>query len=82
MDRVLLSIGKVNIYWYSVLVILGIICALLVIKREAKKQNVDKEFITNLAFFTIIIGVLGARIYYCLFNFDYYANNLGEIFKI
>ena len=37
---------------------------------------------TNIIFYTVVLGILGARIYYVLFNFSYYKENLFDIFKI
>ena len=38
--------------------------------------------ISDLIFYTLIIGILGARVYYCVFNLDYYLANPSEILKI
>ena len=35
-----------------------------------------------MCFYLVIICILGARIYYCLFNLDYYSENILDIFKI
>lgn len=82
MDKTVLSIGKFNIYWYSIFICLGILVALFFIRREAKKQKIDKEFIVNLSFYTILFSIVGARLYYCFFNWDYYGTNLVEILKV
>jgi phosphatidylglycerol:prolipoprotein diacylglycerol transferase len=82
MNRVALDLGFVQIYWYSIMILIGLFVALLVIYREVKKQNINIDFFTNLAFYSIIIGIIGARLYYVLFNIDYYSNNVLEIFEI
>ena len=82
MERVAFNIGPINIYWYSICILLGIVVALFIIFREAKKQKIDEEFLINLAFRTIILGVIGARLYYVIFNFPYYINNPLEIIQI
>ena len=81
-NKELVSVGGVNIYWYSVLICIGILLAIFLIKREAKRHDIDSDFITNLSFYTIIFSIIGARLYYCLFNLDYYGNNIIDIFKI
>ena len=45
MDRVFISIGNINIYWYSVLIIIGIIIGYILVKKEAKRQNIDNKFL-------------------------------------
>ena len=49
---------------------------------HAKKYNIPTSFITNLVFWCVVFGLLGARIYYVLFNLDYYASSPIEIIKI
>ena len=63
-------------------ILLGVIVAYILITREGKKQGLPKEFISDLIFYTLIIGILGARVYYCVFNLDYYLANPSEILKI
>lgn len=82
MNRVALDLGFIQIYWYSIMILIGLLVALLVIYKEIKKQNINTDFFTNLAFYSIIIGIVCARIYYVLFNLDYYSNNVLEIFEI
>ena len=82
MDRVLISIGPITIYWYSFLIFTSILISLLIIKKEIKKTNLNKDFIFDLLFYLIPVGILGARIYYVIFNFSLFKNNLLDIFKI
>ena len=63
-------------------ILLGVIVAYILITREGKKQGLSKEFISDLIFYTLIIGILGARVYYCVFNLNYYLANPSEILKI
>ena len=82
MNRVAFNIFGFNVYYYSLCILLGVIVAYILITREGKKQGLPKEFISDLIFYTLIIGILGARVYYCAFNLDYYLANPSEILKI
>lgn len=82
MNRVAFNIFGFNVYYYSLCILLGVIVAYILITREGKKQRLPKEFISDLIFYTLIIGILGARVYYCVFNLDYYLANPSEILKI
>lgn len=82
MDRVALNLGIIQIYWYSIFIFIGILVACLLIYKESQKRDIDKEFIINLAFNTIIFGIIGARLYYVAFNWSYYSQNLFEILEI
>lgn len=82
MNRVAFNIFGFNVYYYSLCILLGVIVAYILITREGKRQGLPKEFISDLIFYTLIIGILGARVYYCVFNLDYYLANPSEILKI
>lgn len=74
--------GFFELRWYSVLILVGIIIALIYCKLESKKFNIPWDFFFNMAFWTIIVGFVGARVYYVLFNFSDYSNDLISILKI
>ena len=59
----------------------NIIGYFLVINR-CKKKNINTTQISDMCFYLIIVCILGARIYYCLFNLNYYSKNILDIFKI
>lgn len=82
MDKVALDLGPIQIYWYSIFIFLGMLVACFVIYKEAKKREIEEEFLVNLTFNTIILGIIGARLYYVLFNLPYYLNNPIEILEI
>lgn len=82
MNPYLFEIGKIHIRWYTVFIMLGVIISLFMLNKEAKRFGDDGEFTTNLAFWTIIFGIIGARLYYVAFNWGYYSEHLSEIYKI
>lgn len=82
MNPVTISLGPLTITWYSICILLGVILAGIVINNEAKRYNIPTSFVTNLIFWCVIFGLLGARIYYVLFNLDYYSTSPIEVVKI
>ncbi len=82
MNRVFLDLGIVQIYWYSIFILLGVLGAMFVIYREIKKQKINVDFFFNMAFYAVLFGILGARLYYCFFHFSYYQHHFLEIFEI
>ncbi len=82
MNPVLWTIGNFEIRWYSVLMLVAIIIAIIMVIREGKRFNIPKDFSFNLAFWVVIFGIISARAYYCIFNIDLYKDNLLDIFKI
>lgn len=82
MNDVMLNLGIFQIKWYSFFIFLAMLTACLIIFKESKKKNVPDNYLTNLIFYGLIIGILGARLYYVIFNLDYYLNNPSQIFAI
>ena len=76
------SIGSVSISWYSICILIGVLIAGTLFLLECKKYEINLDFATNLIFWTIIFGIIGARLYYVLFNLDYYLSDPIEILKV
>lgn len=77
-----LEIGPLTIKWYAIIILTGIIIGSILAIKEAKKHNISPEFMIDLILGTIISAILGARIYYVIFEWSYYSVNLTEIFQI
>lgn len=82
MNPVIFSIGNFEVKWYSVLILIGILVAFFLAQKEAKKKGISKDFIFDLGFWVVLFGILGARIYYIIFNWSLYKNDLLEIFRL
>ena len=82
MNRVAIDLGFIQIYWYSICILLGMLIGMVIVIREAKKKHINENTITDLIFWTVIWGVIGARFYYVLFNLDYYGIHQAEVLEI
>ena len=82
MNPIAVNIGNLSITWYAIFILSGIIIAYVLINKEAKKFNIPTSFISNLVFWCVIFGIIGARIYYVIFNLDYYAQDPIEAIKV
>lgn len=82
MNPIMFTLFGIDIKWYSFFLLVAVIVAMLILKREAKRFNMNWDFMFNLSFWTIIFGILGARIYYVIFNWSLYENDLLSIFKV
>ncbi len=82
MNRILLKIGTINIYWYSIILLVAFIIGGILVFIKAKKENIKKELVEDFLFYLIPICLVGARIYYVLFNMDYYSKYPGDIIKV
>ncbi len=81
MNRVFINIGPITIYYYSIIILISIITGISLAYKESDNYNL-KKYIDNLVTYIIIFGIIGARIYYVIFKFNDYKNNILDIFKI
>ncbi|MFA6071770.1 MAG: prolipoprotein diacylglyceryl transferase [Janthinobacterium sp.] len=77
-----LMIGGFTIRWYGVFMALGALLGILAAAKLAERYKITKDEIYNLAFYLIIFGLLGARLYYVLYGWQYYISHPLDIFKI
>ncbi len=74
-SRIAVKIFGIDIYWYAIIIVSAIIIALLWCKKNFEKVNIDFDGIFDLAIILIPISILSARIYYILFNLEYYTKS-------
>lgn len=82
MNPIFMEIGSIQIYWYSIFILIGLIIGIYLVIREGKKHNISADMVTDLAFFMIPIALVCARLYFVIFHWDYYSTNLIEIFYV
>lgn len=81
MNPIALEFGIFQIHWYSLFLLGALLVGFLFASLEAKRTKIPRDFLFNLTFWIIISGIIGARLYYVLFNWELYASDLLEIFK-
>lgn len=77
-----ISIFGFSIAYYGIVIITGMMIAIWIAQREAKRTGQNPEQYLDLAMIGIAAGILGARIYYVIFAWDYYKDDLLSIFNI
>ena len=82
MNPILLDLGFVKIYWYSIMILLGLFIGGSLIIKEAKKFKITEDYMVNIILYAVIFGVIGARLYYVIFNWKYYGSHIIDIFKV
>ena len=82
MNPIIFRLGSFEIRWYSVMILIAFLVASYVINKETKRFDIEKDYIFNLLFWTLIMGIIGARIYYVIFDWDYFSSNTSEILKV
>ncbi|NKZ29306.1 prolipoprotein diacylglyceryl transferase [Facklamia miroungae] len=81
-DRVAFHIGTWPVYWYGLITGLGMVLAYLLYISEVKRKGADPDKAFDRLFWSIIIGFIGARIYYVAFSWQDYQDNPLSIFAI
>ncbi|MDD2392406.1 MAG: prolipoprotein diacylglyceryl transferase, partial [Bacilli bacterium] len=82
MNPIAIDLGIVTIYWYSIIMFVAMIIGFYFVQKEARNFDIPNNFISDLGFYTIVFGLIGARLYYVAFNWSYYSNNLLDILKV
>jgi len=76
------SLGPLEVRWYGILIVTGIILAFIVVQREMVKRGMHQDYLTDLLVWAVPISIISARIYYVVFTWDYYKDNPGQIIQI
>jgi len=73
-NREAFTIGSFSIYWYAIFIAVGAILAVIYAMSQAKKYGIDSDKLLDVGIVSIIFGIIGARAYYVIFNFDNYTS--------
>lgn len=81
-DPIAFSLGPIDVRWYGVIIASGIVLAFIVAQREMVKRGFHPDFLTDLLIWAVPLAILGARLYYVLFKWEYYAENPSQIIQV
>ncbi|MCF0229034.1 MAG: prolipoprotein diacylglyceryl transferase [Parasporobacterium sp.] len=76
------SIFGIRIAFYGILIALSVLIAVILCVRQAKRTGQNPSDYYDLAIICVLSAIVGARIYYILFNIEYYIDNPSEILNI
>lgn len=80
LDRVFIQLGPFSIYWYGVIIALGLFLGLYLATREADRLGLKKDYFIDLVVIATPVAIIFARIYYVIFEWDLYRD--GPLWKI
>lgn len=81
-DPVAVTLGPLEIRWYALCIMTGLILAVFLATKEAPRKKILSESIIDFILFAFPLAILGARIYYVVFSWDLYKDNLLSVFAI
>ncbi len=77
-----LDLGFTEVRWYGAIIAFGFLLAVLFGGRTAYVWKINLDKMIDVLLYGTVAAIIGARLYYVAFEWDYYSNNLSEIFKI
>ena len=81
-NPIAVHIGAIAIHWYGVIMAFAFLSALIVAYRNAVKADINPEHILNIATLAIPAGIIGARLYYVIFQWSQYRYNWFDILAV
>ena len=75
-DPVAFQIGPLGIRWYALCIVSGLILAVYLACKEAPKKNILSDDILDFILIAFPLAIIGARLYYVIFKFDYYSQHM------
>ena len=82
MNPVALQLGPISIRWYAICIVSGLILAVYLSMKEAPRKQINPDDIIDFILIAFPLAIVGARLYYVIFEWGYYSQHLGEIFAI
>lgn len=81
-NPVAFSVFGLKVHWYGVIIALGFALAILYCVKIRKYADATADNICDIAIYGAPIGIICARLYYVIFSFSDYKDNLWDVFKI
>lgn len=81
-NPVAFNLFGLEVKWYGVIIVTGIVLAVWLASREAKRVGLKEDDIVDFMFWGLPIAIIGARLYYVVFEWQYYLKNPLQIFAI
>ncbi len=81
-NRVAFSIGNFPVYWYGILIALGMLVGIVLAQKNAKLVGLNEDDVLDVILISAVIAVLSGRAFYVLFASDYHVSNIKEFLNL
>lgn len=82
LSRVAFSVLGKDVYWYGIFIGLGVVFGVIFAMMEAKRTGQDPDLYVDFIIYALIFAIVGARLYYVAFSWEYYSAHPAKIFAI
>ena len=72
---------EINIYWYGILIAIAFLIGIILAVRQAPQFGLKGDDVIDILLWVIILSLVGARLYYVIFSWEYFSGNLLKIFQ-
>lgn len=79
-DPIAFRLGPLEVAWYGIIIVTGMFAAVWLSMKEAGRRGIEEDFIVDMAFWIIPAGIIGARLYFVLFELQTYLADPIRIF--
>jgi len=77
-----INLGFIQIRWYGIIMALAVLAGYFVARKKSWKLGISPADVDNYTFWSVIVGVIGARLYFAVFDYQYFVSNPTEIYKV
>lgn len=85
-DRIAFSINmggqSIDIYWYGIIIAAAFLVCIILATKQAPKHGIKSDDVVDTLLWIIIVAFVGARLYYVIFSWDQFSNNLLGVFQV
>ncbi|KHD46058.1 prolipoprotein diacylglyceryl transferase [Streptococcus hongkongensis] len=81
-DPIAFQIGPLAVHWYAICILTGLMIGVYLATKEAPRKNLTSDDIIDFILIAFPLAILGARLYYVVFEWSYYSQHLNEIFAV
>lgn len=82
LNPIAISFGPFEVRWYGLIIASAVILAVYLSVREGKKRGLKEDYFYDYLLWALPFALIGARLYYVVFEWPYYAAHPSEIYRI
>ncbi|QDZ69799.1 prolipoprotein diacylglyceryl transferase [Pediococcus pentosaceus] len=82
LNPIAFNLGGIQVHWYGIIIASAVVLATILAVQEAKRRRIDPDSIYDLILWALPVAIITARMYYVIFEWEYYQNHVDEIVRV